>query len=387
MHDLPENKSHPADWPDDLQRAYEMSLADKQYRELRYLLWTGLAITFGSLVVDFVALREEFVMMVALRLVVVLPLQVAALLMPPRLLTLQKLLAGLAIIAFAGVLLVGSQWASAPTAAYLAMGPILLLGVAGPTLPFSPRELAVFIGGFGAMFFAMLFFTESTVLQNPAFVTIALITLLVSFLLPRRMWVLQGHNFLLSLKAERRLQSLADSNVELEELSRQDPLTGLANRRHVKDVFSSHYDSAPGAGGERAAILMLDIDRFKQFNDRWGHHAGDECLRAVAEALRHAAIRHSGLAARLGGEEFLLLLRANSPRRAFEVAEELRLAIERIEIELPQRGESASCTTSIGVAVHDGHDVPDLSELLRSADQALYAAKRGGRNRSELATA
>lgn len=129
---------------------------------------------------------------------------------------------------------------------------------------------------------------------------------------------------------------------------------------------------------------MIDIDHFKNFNDRWGHQVGDECLRSVGEALAMVARKHSGLAARFGGEEFVVLLEPLDGANPITLAEEMRSAISHIEIPLREGQETASCTVSIGIAVNGGAGAPDLGMLLSTADRALYAAKRAGRDRCEL---
>lgn len=374
----------PRDWPRELHDAYRESLIEKQFREMRFLLLVGLGVNFGSVPVDFFTMPDHALDMLLMRIGLVLPLQIAGLLMPIRYFTWQKLAAGLSIIAFAAVLLIGTQWVDPTTSAFLAIGPVMLLGMASTTLPFTPHEMRGFVTGFAVMLLVTFVLMDNAALRDPAFVGIAAITVAVSLLLPRRMWSLEGRNFLLSMQSQNRLHSLIETNAQLTELSRKDPLTGLANRRHAQEVFASHNYGQPVTGEARVAVLMLDIDRFKAFNDDWGHQAGDACLIAAAEEMRHLAARHGGLAARFGGEEFVIILRVEAPLRALEVAEELRRAIERIEIAVPERDALATCTASIGVAVHGGQGVPALPPLLSAADGALYAAKDKGRNRAEL---
>lgn len=376
----------PRDWPPELVRAFKASLVEEQYREMRFLTLVGLAVNIGSVPIDLAIMSGHAMDMLLMRAGLVLPFQLATLLMPIRHIGWQKLLAGLSLLAFCGVLLIGTQqWAPPATAAFLAMGPVLVIGVIAPVMPYSPRESAAFGLGSALMLLAAYLLMDNPVLRNPAFVGIALITIIVSVILPRRMWALQGRNFLLSMQSQNRLQSLGETNARLVELTRKDPLTGLANRRHATEVFASHHYAQPVEGEARVAVLMLDIDRFKEFNDYWGHQAGDACLIAASEEMRHLAARYSGLAARFGGEEFVIILRTESRARARETAEELRRAIERIEIAVPERQAVATCTASIGIAVHDGKGAPDLSKLLSAADNALYLAKDKGRNRSEMA--
>lgn len=158
---------------------------------------------------------------------------------------------------------------------------------------------------------------------------------------------------------------LSAKNAELETLATRDPLTSLLNRRAFTRELARIDDGS--------ALLAIDIDHFKAVNDRHGHLAGDRCLKAVAEAVRSVADAAGGVAARMGGEEFMILLRTTRGGLARIVAENLRGTVERIEGEAP-------LTVSIGVGI--GSANPD--HLAAAADEALYAAKRAGRNRVAL---
>ena len=128
--------------------------------------------------------------------------------------------------------------------------------------------------------------------------------------------------------------------------------------------------------GDAVGILMVDIDKFKVLNDTHGHATGDEVLRAVAGAIV-SAVREDDVPARFGGEEFIVLLRNPDPGVAVEVGERIRAAVRGLD--LARLGVS-SVSVSVGVAVADGPDEP-IEELIETADQALYRAKRGGRDR------
>lgn len=375
----------PSGWPERLVEAFHESLAPRQHALGRFLLWVGLAVTIATVVVDFLVMPAHAPLMAGLRLLLVLPLQAAALAMPLEKLQLQKMLMGLSVVVFAAILLVGVQWAPPITGAYLAIGPVVLLGIASHVLPYSPREVGIMIVVFAVVAGAAILAADASVMMDPAYLGILAVTIVVSLVLPGRVWQSEAQNFLIALQSEDRLIELASTNKLLEDLSRKDPLTGLANRRHATEVFGRHYDIAPTTGEARVAVMMVDIDHFKSFNDRWGHQLGDDGLRAVAEELRHIAARNGGLAARFGGEEFVLFLRADNAVHAKRIADELRTAVERIEIPHEETGATATLTTSIGVALHTGSGSPDLSGLLGAADAALYEAKKNGRNRSELA--
>jgi diguanylate cyclase (GGDEF)-like protein len=156
-----------------------------------------------------------------------------------------------------------------------------------------------------------------------------------------------------------------------------DPLTGLPNRRAADETMRRMAAHA-GRTLTPMGALLLDLDRFKEINDRYGHDEGDRALAVIAQVLA-TTVRASDFAARYGGEEFLVLLPDTDRRGAVEVAEKVRYAIEHVE--LPIVG---SLTGSIGVAALP-EDAVDTEHLLRKADRALYAAKARGRNRVEAA--
>lgn len=385
VQDALERDTSPRCWPADLRREFQASIAERQFRDHRFLLQLGLAVLVLTAPFDLLLLPGHGTEMLALRLGLVLPLQAIGLALPLRFLSLQKLVTGLSVIAFSAVLLIGLQWAPPVLAAYMAIGPMLVIGMMTPVLSWSSRSIILFLLGFAAVVATIGIASAAPFMREPAFLALFLATGLIACFIQQRVRALLGRNFLLALQSEGRFAELAQSNARLVELSMQDPLTGLANRRRTIDTFSRQYDSAPAVGEARVAVMMIDLDHFKRFNDSWGHHAGDECLRAAAMEMRHCAGAHGGLAARFGGEEFVLVLRVDGLLQARDVAENLRTAIERIEIPHGSSGRTASCTASIGVAVHDGQGAPELADLLKRADTALYAAKANGRNRSEIA--
>jgi len=179
-------------------------------------------------------------------------------------------------------------------------------------------------------------------------------------------------------------EQLAEANARLERLSASDGLTGLANRRHFDIRLEREWKRALRVK-HPLALILLDVDYFKPYNDTYGHQSGDDCLRQVAGLLTRAAHRSDDLAARYGGEEFALILPNTDLAGALHVAEQLRTDVEALR--LPHRASSASkwVTLSLGVAAM----VPALGmtsgELIALADQALYRAKQSGRNRAQAA--
>lgn len=166
--------------------------------------------------------------------------------------------------------------------------------------------------------------------------------------------------------------------AELYEAAMRDALTGAYTRRYLHERL--HAELSYGARhATPIALLMIDVDRFKDVNDRFGHQAGDCVLRFVVAELRRA-LRPEDVLVRYGGEELCVLLRGLDARSAHSLAERLRAQIEALRI--PAEDESLAVTISIGVASSDPqHDVPTASALLERADRALYRAKREGRNR------
>ncbi len=176
-----------------------------------------------------------------------------------------------------------------------------------------------------------------------------------------------------------RTQRLKAANEQLDRLSRTDALTGVANRRGLTEFLDRAWRKAMRTQGP-VSLLLIDIDHFKAYNDRYGHPQGDRCLQAVANALHHVAGRAGDLVARYGGEEFAAVLGDTALEGALQVAEQARSAIERLGIEhasAPGRIVTVSIGVTSALPVRGMH--PEAS--LEAADQALYAAKEQGRNR------
>ena len=169
-----------------------------------------------------------------------------------------------------------------------------------------------------------------------------------------------------------RTRDLESANVQLRSLADSDGLTGLANRRHfdgvlVAAITRAHEQRQP------LALLMLDVDHFKRYNDNHGHQAGDDILRAVAAQMRDA-VRADTLVARYGGEEFTVVVPNCDLQRAREIAERIRSKVA---------ANLHGITVSIGIAVHPPESIADADDLIARADGALYRAKHKGRDRVE----
>jgi diguanylate cyclase (GGDEF)-like protein len=162
-------------------------------------------------------------------------------------------------------------------------------------------------------------------------------------------------------------------------MSLRDGLTGLANRRAFDERLLVEWRRSKRQG-QALALLMMDIDHFKQYNDHCGHVEGDRCIQAVAEVLSHTASRATDMVARYGGEEFAILLPQTQTQEAMELAGACQNALAARALPHPNSGASPWVSLSIGVASLCG-DEGDPERLLLAADAALYRAKRGGRNR------
>jgi diguanylate cyclase (GGDEF)-like protein len=179
------------------------------------------------------------------------------------------------------------------------------------------------------------------------------------------------------LKLTQRLEEL---NQMLQRLSSLDGLTGVANRRHFDLVLKQEWrrairDATP------LSLILIDVDFFKAYNDTYGHQMGDECLKRVADSLKGVLKRPTDLIARYGGEEFVVLLPKTDIEGASALAEEMRTAVEALRITHARSQVTDRVTISLGVATIVPNRDSSSTELITEADQALYGAKQGGRNR------
>ncbi len=165
-----------------------------------------------------------------------------------------------------------------------------------------------------------------------------------------------------------------------------DGLTGMPNRRHFDEQLDVEWRRAARAGSP-LSVLMLDVDHFKRFNDRYGHQAGDECLKAVAGALAARIQRAGDILARYGGEEFVVVLPNTPPERAAIVAQGLCERVAALGIPHEDSSTADIVSVSIGVAGTLDARAGTPQNLVALADEALYAAKTAGRNRVEVSTA
>lgn len=177
-------------------------------------------------------------------------------------------------------------------------------------------------------------------------------------------------------------EKLEQVNQRLEYLSRMDYLTDLPNRRYFNETADEVYEKAQ-ADSLPICCALIDIDFFKQYNDYYGHIAGDECLKKIAWAIRDQLHGTGFFAARFGGEEFVILFPETALPEAWKMCRKVQAAIEKLQIPHAKSSVAPYVTVSIGIVSMTPDQHSTGTELIQKADQALYLAKETGRNRIE----
>lgn len=207
-----------------------------------------------------------------------------------------------------------------------------------------------------------------------------ILLLFAGFLL--RMSVMRRRQTALKALVRQKTQKLRESYLEVKKLAERDHLTGLANRRAFDRTLRKEIRRAQRSGVP-LTLMIVDVDHFKHFNDIYGHIEGDRCLQRIAAILNEFCRKNGDLAARYGGEEFALILPGTPHKEAEVIAHSMCARVRSLAI--PHAGNSAQriVTVSLGAATAPLVDVAGTFDLLKSADHALYTAKRRGRNRAE----
>lgn len=175
-------------------------------------------------------------------------------------------------------------------------------------------------------------------------------------------------------ESERNARELDRANTHLARLTHHDELTGVLNRRGLRDALIE------ADGNIRRAVVLVDVDYFKRYNDHYGHLAGDDCLCRITRALAETLAPTGEVVARWGGEEFLVMLDADSPETCAARVEAMRRAVRDLGLEHSASPIGGAVSISAGYALGAVADDDDLDKLVHEADQALYAAKQAGRN-------
>lgn len=215
---------------------------------------------------------------------------------------------------------------------------------------------------------------------TPPLLTLMATTIVFSLMANHAIERDERRRYLLSLQQKYTLKALEAVRARLQTLSRVDVLTDLFNRRHFHEYLQQVWRRAQHIGDD-VAVIILDVDHFKKFNDRYGHQAGDVCLAKVARATKEALRQPGDLVARLGGEELIAVLPHTSLAVAQSAAERIRRAVQALAIAHEASSVAEVVTVGVGVASWPAQASQTDSTLIAAADAALYQAKRDGRNR------
>jgi len=276
------------------------------------------------------------------------------------------------VLAFACAITVVDQLVTA------SIMPLALGGIGVAMVIFiRPLEAMLWYAGLAVCTMLLLSLTQEQpeiLLSNQAnVITLCSLAALLAVLTWRR----NSDNLLLQRELIDSNRKLLQQQQELQEMARVDSLTALCNRREFERLVQQELRRARRSG-EPLALVLLDLDRFKQINDRYGHPVGDSVLVHTAAQLRDG-VRATDVVARMGGEEFALLLPATSLESAMALAGKLRLQLEQAEV--PVIDGVLRCTASFGVVSSADDRLEDFSRLYAAADAAMYQAKDAGRNR------
>ena len=207
---------------------------------------------------------------------------------------------------------------------------------------------------------------------------------ILSLYLSWRLSLERYQEFLHTLRAQVQERAAVEKGERLGEIADMDPLTGLKNRRAIAREFSElskqWAEGDRDIGDDAIGVLLIDVDHFKAFNDRFGHQAGDDCLMMLADTFSETAARHKAIAGRYGGEEFVILCRVEGEAQLREVAQEFCRAVENLKIAHSNRRDGHDIVTiSVGATLTRADKIMELRVLLQEADRALYASKFAGR--------
>jgi diguanylate cyclase (GGDEF)-like protein len=373
-------------WPQDFRELYLSHATKRLLADGKFQLRLGLLVCLSTMAIDLLIYPEMAFEGALLRSLLVAPLTLLGLFavakgMPRA----TQLFLGSSMILFACVVVhLGTHLPAEFSPRYM-MVMALMPAVANIILPLPPRSLVHFCVAFIlATFITVAASDPAELLRRLDYFLIMVFSSMATIPIVQRLELLNRQNFLFNLRHRLDAEELVEANRLLHELSERDPLTGMPNRRCFERVFSEGCDGTPEREVERIALMMIDLDHFKSFNDRHGHQAGDQCLRLVSSALTRVFGNCEGLVARYGGEEFIGILKEAEPGAALALAEEARAAIES----LPGRRDGQPLiTASIGLAITPGAVKFSREDMIEMADAALYSAKRAGRNRVEIVEA
>lgn len=383
--------------PQPLEQSYQRDALAGRLTLLQRSGWLALLIFDAFLLVDWLMANDVFMLSMVLRLAVFTPFGVTILLLARRY---GQTWVQRQFTEAADLFVVVSGWAAgiclavillqshSPLAMYYHAGymVVIIYGILVQPLGFKWAVLY----GLGMLLLHMWSAQEGQAMPEPLRVSMLhLMVCTVALALAANHMVERARrrSYLLLLREKCLVDQLEGVHTRLQEVSRSDVLTGVANRRHFHEHLQqvwlrASHDRTP------VSVLMLDVDHFKAYNDRHGHPAGDACLRQVAQAMAQSLRQPVDFIARYGGEEFVAILPGADAQVALQVAERVRLSVQACGIAHLDSPTETVVTASIGVAtsipgvesVRPGQNALTADKLVACADRALYAAKRATRN-------
>ncbi len=371
-------------FPGSLEENFERDRRISRGRHLREGVLIALVIYDLFLFCDFRFLPNHFVRCVIIRVAIVTPLTLGSYfwlrLDPPTWLRESITLTMSSIVGFSTVYIWHGVGAVATVFAQMALILLILFVNTMLRLSFRYALVSTFVGVLIGGFFLH---RDQWLTGSEKITAMSLVVTGVVFTLAANYWMEREERigYLLHMQSETRGSELSAAIGELTRLSNLDVLTGLANRRYFSICFAKEWQDAVHRH-EPISLLLIDIDHFKKVNDEFGHLCGDEALVQLGRVLRDGLQREEGIAARFGGEEFVVLLPGIAFDKALIIAERLRRLTRTIHLPAQDGVEPPPTTVCIGVssAHPQGHHQAE-DELLRDADAALYEAKAHGRDR------
>ena len=371
------------EWPEPLRKQWYAERRARALSELSFVLKLGFALAIAAFFTDWLIVRDLAWTSLGIRLATIGPVTAIGLWAARRgRVKIANTSAAIGLSIFGAVAMWIAAHGTAADIARYSMIVVVVMLAAMFVLPMSVAQklrvaLVFFLASSLAAFYPKPIPSELLIHHFLA----GTFALIGGLLLAIRNWHLESRSFLLSLQLRFDREDLEQSNALLRELSESDPLTGLPNRRSMERVFKDEYvDRAAGA----TALMMIDVDHFKRFNDRFGHQVGDQCLVEVARELERCVAFYGGHVARFGGEEFIAILHEQGGRDALAIAEEMREAVGSLAI---QTGQKKPCAVKASIGLARTRGGQSMGQLIARADEALYRAKQNGRNRVEVAYA
>lgn len=361
--------------------AFEQWRVEGRMLLYRYSLYLAILIYNSFLILDFINYRSYFWTALIVRLFVNTPLALLLIYFVPRLPSRSR-----------EALIASTHFVPALGLIYMSRGSALWIGEAQAAIIMMQMFIShamrplfrYFCVATGILFSAdILFLSLCPELDGPTrgtYIGLIIVATTLSLTADYTMERKDRINFLLRQHNLEQNAQLSAVNDELARISMIDSLTGIANRRAFNSAFRTTWEEAMQKR-HPLAILMMDLDFFKNINDRHGHTYGDAALKTVATALRDTLRSDSDMVARYGGEEFIALLPGRTLAEAIPIGERLCSAIRHLHLPPAEKGELCRITLSVGVASVKPSALMLATDLLRLADEALYSAKSAGRDR------